>query len=92
MNKILSGLPAALASRCACFTAFGNLFFKVSLGADIALRMMRARHQFAPAMPRQQRVNRAASGLMANGFFVRRLQLADGQQLSGACRFCEARD
>ena len=43
--------------------------------------MERAWHQFAPAVPDQKIIDCAVAGFVANGLFIRRLDVVDVQQL-----------
>ena len=50
------------------------------------------RHQFAPAVPVQQVIDRAVAGCVTNCSLVRRLEIVDVQHLPRARRFGKTRE
>src|SRR6266550_3193344 len=81
-NMIRKRRPRLAAARRAFLTASGNPFFKGVLRRTITIGMKRTRHQFAPAMPMQQIVDRAIAGFVADDLFISRLEIVDVQQFA----------
>ncbi len=67
--------------------ARGNTFFKIGLRRQIPLRVMRTRHQLAPAVTFQKTVNRRRAGPTANRLFIGRLEIVNVQHLPGCGGF-----
>src|SRR5258708_27521327 len=80
------------AARRALLTASGKPFFKSILRRQVALGMERTRHQFAPAVPVQEVIDRAVAGRMPDRFLVGCLEIVDVQHLAGARRFGKTRE
>src|SRR6201982_4325337 len=59
-------------------------FFKSGLRLDIALGMVRTRHQLAPAVPSKKIVNRALAGFVTDHLFISSFEIMNVQHLASA--------
>ena len=92
VNMIRSCRLRRAAARRAFLTASGKPFFKSILRCKVTFGMKWTRHQFAPAVPVQQVIDRAVAGYVTNCFLVRRLEIVDIQHLPRARRVGKTRE
>jgi hypothetical protein len=80
-----AGVVTAVGAQVGQVVSAGQMIvFKSILCRKIALGMIRARHQLAPAVPVQEVVDRAVAGFVLDRFLVGRLEIMNAQHLAGA--------
>src|SRR5258708_33895735 len=84
VNMMRSRRPRRAAARLSLLTASGKPFFKSILRRQVALGMERTRHQFAPAVPVNEVIDRAVPGGMPDRFLSACLAIGNLQNLSDA--------